>query len=68
MFSQPSFRLAGLGLQGVLGGLVALLQTDTNLVPGSHGDRGFWKKYWLTMIGGSNDITKTIRNMYKIIG
>ena len=36
VLGQLSLGLAGLGLQGVLGGLVTFLQTNTDLVPRSH--------------------------------
>ena len=36
VLGQLSLGLTGLGLQGVLGGLVTFLQTNTDLVPRSH--------------------------------
>ena len=39
VLGQLSLGVGGLGLQGVLGGLVALFQANTDLVARSHGEK-----------------------------
>ena len=39
VLGQLPLGLAGLGLQGVLGGLVTFLQTNTDLIARSHGEK-----------------------------